>query len=85
MTVFGSPLAEPSNRVDAEDVLETCGLSYLSDRWQLQVGEGQPIEVEIVEASPGQVVVKNVDFSSGLDHGHRFSLAAPAEDRLTRA
>lgn len=84
MTVFGSSLADPAERVDAERVLDTSGLSYLADRWQLQVDEGQRIEVEIVEASPEQVVVKNVDFSSGLAHGHRIALTVPVEDRLTR-
>lgn len=85
MTVFGSPLTEPSDRAEAEDVLDTSGLSYLADRWLLQIDELTRIEVEIVEASPERVVVHNVDFGSGLDHGHRFSLAAPAEGRLTRA
>ncbi len=33
MTVFGSPLADPAERVEAERVLDTSGLSYLADRW----------------------------------------------------
>lgn len=84
MTVFGSPLAEPAERLDAEGVLDTCGLGYLADRWRLQVQDGQRIEVEIVEASPERVVVKNVDFSSDLDHGHRIALPAPVAAQLTR-
>ncbi len=84
MTVFGSPLAEPADRLQAESVLDSCGLSYLADRWRLRLDDGRSIEVEIVEASPERAVVKNVDFASGLDHGHRMALTAPVGDRLLR-
>lgn len=84
MTVFGSQLAQPLDRPDAKDVLDTRGLSYLAARWQLQVDDQTQILVEINEASPECVVVHSVDFSSGLDHGHRFTLAAPVGDLLTR-
>jgi len=60
------------------------GLSYLAERWNLKRERQAPIQVEIVEASPQRVVVKNVDFSSGLDHGHRKALVAPVAERLTR-
>lgn len=83
MTVFGTPLAQPSDRADAEDVLDTRGLGYLAERWQLQVDDQTQILVEINEASPERVVVHNVDFSSGLDHGHRFTLTAPVGNLLT--
>lgn len=85
MTVFGSPLAEPAERDAAERVLDASGLSYLADRWWLHVDDQQHIEVEIVGASPERVVVKNVDFNSGLDHGHRIALVAPVGRELTRA
>ena len=84
MTVFGAALAEPSDRVGAEDALDASGLSYLADRWRLQVDEQTHTEVEIVEASPERVVVQNVDIGSGLDHGHRFALTAPVDNRPTR-
>lgn len=84
MTVFGSPLTEPSDRADVLDVLDTSGLSCLAERWQMQVDDQTQILVEIDEASRERVVVHNVDFSSGLDHGHRFTLAAPVGDLLTR-
>ncbi len=42
-----------------------------------------PIQVEIVEASPQRVVVKNVDFGSKLDYGTRFTLSTPIDGRLT--
>lgn len=85
MTMFGTPLAEPTNRADAEELLNNSGLSYLIGRWHLQIDDRTAhIEVEIVEASPEQVVVQNVDFGSNLDHGHRFTLKAPVGDQLIR-
>ncbi len=67
VTVFGYPIAEPTDREDAEGSLDRLGLSYLAERWKLQ-REGQaPIQVKIVEASPERVVVKNVDSDSNLD------------------
>lgn len=82
MTVFGTPLAKPADRVDAEHLLNDSGLSYLAERWSLQIDDQSQISVEIVEASPEQVVVQNVDFGSGFDHGHRFTLQAPVGDQL---
>lgn len=84
VTVFGDPIAEPTDREDAEGSLDRLGLSYLVERRNLQ-REGQaPIQVKIVEeASPERVVVKNVDFGSNLDYGARFNLSTPVDGRLS--
>ncbi len=83
VTVFGYPIAEPTDREDAEGSLDRLGLSYLAERWELAREDQAPIQVEIVEASPQRVVVKNVDFGSKLDYGTRFTLSAPVDGRLT--
>jgi hypothetical protein len=83
VTVFGYPIAEPTDRDDAEESLDRIGLSYLAERWNLKRERQAPIQVEIVEASPQRVVVKNVDFGSELDYGTRFTLSAPVDGRLT--
>ena len=61
VTVFGYPLAPAGARDDAERRLDEVGLDYLADRWILQVAD-QPevISVEIVEANPETLTVKNV-------------------------
>ncbi len=83
VTVFGYSIAAPADREDAEETLNRLGLSYLAERWTLH-REGQaPIQVEVVEASPQRVVVKNVDFGSDHEYGTRFTLDAPVDGRLT--
>jgi len=83
VTVFGYPIAEPTKREDAEETLNRLGLSYLAERWTLHRESQTPIQVEIVEASPQRVVLRHVDFSSGLEYGTRFTLTAPIDGRLT--
>lgn len=84
VTVFGYPIAEPAERDEAEEQLNRLGLSYLAERWDLRLEDQTHIQVEIVEASPEQMVVKSVDFGSGLDYGTQFTLSAPVDDRPTR-
>ena len=84
VTVFGYVLGDPEDRDGAAQVLESIGLSYLAERWSLRLDGKTRIAVEIVEASPARVVVKNVDFGHNGDIGDRFILAAPVDDdRLT--
>jgi hypothetical protein len=83
VTMFGYPIAASAAREAAEEELDRRGLRYLAERWTLQLQGQSPIQVEIVEASPQKVVVKNVDFSSGLDHGTRFTIQAPVDYQLT--
>jgi len=84
VTIFGYVLSDPGDRAQATQVLESVGLSYLAERWWLRLNDQTRIAVEIVEASPTQVVVKNVDFGDEGDLGGRFTLSAPiVDDRLT--
>jgi len=36
VTVFGYPIAEPTDRQNAEGSLDRLGLSYLAERWSLR-------------------------------------------------
>ena len=84
VTVFGYVLSDPADRDQAEHVLESVGLSYLAERWWLRLNDNRRITVEIVEASPTQVVLKNVDFGYEGNFGERFTLSAPVVgNRLT--
>lgn len=85
VTVFGYPLGDPADAYDAQQVLESVGLSYLADRWLLTLdGRAEPISVQIVEASPQRLLVKNVDFGYDGDIGKIFGLAVPEDGRLRR-
>src|SRR3954462_15094119 len=70
VTVFGYPLGDEADRHDAQQVLEATGLSYLAGAWLLTVeGRAEPVVVEIVEASPERVRLKNVDYGYDGDIG----------------
>jgi hypothetical protein len=85
-TVFGYLLGPPTSRQDAEQVLDSVGLSYLADRWLLRLPDrADPIAVRIVEASPTRLVVQNADFGYEGDIGARFVLDVPETGRLSRA
>lgn len=84
-TVFGHALAEPSHPADAVEVLESTGLSYLAERWELLIEcRPEPITVQIVEASPASVTVQSVDYGYEGGYGTRFMLETPTDNRLQR-
>ncbi|MBA2311033.1 MAG: hypothetical protein H0W01_17450 [Pseudonocardiales bacterium] len=86
VTVFGYPLGHPSPRAAAESRLEQVGLSYLADRWALELPDREePIRVEIVEATPELLTVQSVDFGYEADYGTRITLDVPVTHGLHRA
>ena len=85
VSVFGYALEAPSDEYDAQQILESAGLSYLADRWLLTLdGRSEPISVQIVEASPQRLLVKNVDFGYEGDIGTTFLLDVPVDGRIRR-
>lgn len=86
LTVFGHPIAEAGDRVDAEARLHSVGMSYLAQKWEVCDGADW-ISAELVEASPAGVTVQLVDFFEHADrYGERQTLAAPVgSDRLRLA
>lgn len=80
-TLFGYPLGDNLDESEAERVLEAAGLRYLAERWMLAIdGRDEPIAVEIVEARPATVTVKNVDvgYEDG-EWGTPFTLDVPVD------
>jgi hypothetical protein len=85
VTIFGYALGDPADEDGARKTLESVGLSYLADRWWLTLdGRAEPISVQIVEASPDRLLVKNVDFGYEGDIGTTFPLEVPEAGRLRR-
>ena len=74
--------------LDAEDALESVGLSYLAEIWMLEHDAGEPLRVRIVEvtpgrdALPGRVVVQTDDFGAIDAPVRPFELPWPAPARL---
>jgi hypothetical protein len=89
MTIFGAPLAAPSDEADAEAVLDAEGLACLADQWLLAPEGARPgdltgaIAVAVAEAAPDRLVLRIVDFGSE-DYGSRIELPVPVQRTLVR-
>jgi hypothetical protein len=76
--------------LDAEEVLESGGLSWLAEIWMLDRGAGEPLRVKIVEVTPGRVgeaghvVVQTDDFGAIDVPVESFELPWPAPNTLRR-
>ncbi len=85
VTVFGYKLSDAADEYDASQVLESIGLSYLADTWMLSIaGRDEPINVQIIEASPEALRVKSVDYGWEQDYGTIIDLPFPETGRLRR-
>jgi hypothetical protein len=84
VTVFGYPLGVATDQDEAQRVLESTGLSYLAETWLLTIpARLDPVAVQIVEATPQRLRVKNVDFGyTDADIGHIFVLDVPEAGNL---
>ncbi len=78
-----------SSRGPAEQRQDEVGLDCLAGRWTLRVADhSEPIGVEVVEvveANPETLTVKNVDYGSRPNCGHRFTLGVPVTSGLRHA
>lgn len=79
--VFGVPIGQPTSRDEAEVFLHSHGLGYLADRWSYHEN-GQPISVQIVEASPTSVTLRFVDYGHPDIFGTTKTLRVPVGDAL---
>jgi hypothetical protein len=82
LTVFGFPLATPSARPDAEEVLRQRGLAVLADSWWLQEEGGPGFRVQILSAYPDRLMVARADFGFVSHDSERRELPVPTGDRL---
>jgi hypothetical protein len=84
VTVFGYPLGTATSEDEARRILESVGLSYLAETWLLTIPDHvEPVAVQIVEATPQQLRVKNVDFGyAAADIGQIFILEVPDTGKL---
>lgn len=84
VTLFGYPLAEPSDLATAQRVLESSGLSVLAEPWWLEQPGGDAIRVKIREVSADRLVVVSDDFGYGGTMNDAIVLEVPEPGRLRR-
>lgn len=82
LTLFGFPLAPPSDLDGAEAVLRGRGLAVLADPWWLAEPDGTGFRVQILSATPDAVLVARAGFGFVSHDGERWRVAVPAGDRL---
>ena len=90
--LLGREASAPVEWLDAEEALESRGLSWLAEIWMLERDDGAPLRVRLVEVTPGgvgergRVVVQTDDFGAIDVPVTRFELPwpAPAGLRLRR-
>lgn len=84
VTLFGYRLGPASPRPEAEARLVEAGLSSLAGRWTLRVPDrAEPVRVEIVEAAPDRLTVRNID-SDDAGFGRLITLDVPVTEAMQR-
>ncbi|HWI30419.1 MAG TPA: hypothetical protein VNT50_02945 [Microbacterium sp.] len=85
VSLLGHDASEPIEWLDAEQVLESTGLSWLAGIWMLEREGDAPLRVKIVEVTPERVVVKTDDFGAIDAPVEQYALAWPSPRRLRPA
>lgn len=86
--LLGRAASAPTGWLDAEEALESRGLSWLADVWMLERDGSDPLRVRLVEVTPGRpgepghVVVQTDDFGAIDMPVRRFELPWPAPSTL---
>lgn len=85
LTLFGYPLAPPSDLDAAAQVLAVRGLTALAERWLLTTDDGREVPVLILAAYPDGVLVAQADYGFVSHDSERFTVPVPANGRLQPA
>ena len=88
VNLVGHPIGDAMDRLEAEQLLEAAGLSYLAEPWVLRHDDGTEQRVVIVEVDADHVVVTDAQFALVVgrpaDMVDRVTLSVPT-DRLRPA
>ncbi|GAA3607959.1 hypothetical protein [Agrococcus terreus] len=84
MDLFGRPLGEPADWLEAEEALEAHGLAWLMEPFLLDV-DGRDVRVRVVEATPQRIRVKRDDFGDIGAEQAFWEVPVPETGRLRPA
>jgi hypothetical protein len=88
VNLVGHPIGDAMDRIEAEELLDAAGLSYLAEPWVLRHDDGSEQRVVIVEVDADHVVVTDAQFALVVGHPadmvDRVTLSVPT-DRLRPA
>ena len=63
VNLVGHPIGDAMDRLEAEELLEAAGLSYMAEPWVLRHEDGSEQRVVIVEVDADHVVVTDAQFA----------------------
>jgi hypothetical protein len=82
LTLFGFPLAPPSDAGRAEEVLRSRGLAVLAEPWWFRESDGTEFRVQILSATPDAVLVARADYGFVSHDSERRRVPVPAGEVL---
>ncbi|MFE5340177.1 hypothetical protein ACFQ80_08130 [Isoptericola sp. NPDC056578] len=82
VSLLGRDVSGPLDWTDAEEALESTGLSWMADVWTLERDDDEPLRVKLVEVTPDRVVVQTDDLGAIDVAVERFALPWPAPSAL---
>ena len=62
--LLGRELSSAVDWLTGEELLESAGIGYLADRYELDLGDGRRLRVRPTEVSTDRIVVKKDDFGA---------------------
>ncbi|QDW62970.1 hypothetical protein [Oerskovia sp. KBS0722] len=72
VSLLGHDLTGAVDWLEADEALDSTGLSWLADVWMLEDESGEPLRVRLVEVTPEHVVVQTDDFGAIDAHVVRY-------------
>ena len=80
--LLGRRISDELDWLDAEELLDSLGMGYLADPYELKLDSGQWLRVRLVEVSTDGIRLKKDDWGDVTAPAVEYSLPFPPDDRL---
>lgn len=80
--LLGRELSGPVDWLDAEEALESAGIGYLADLYELRQPDGSWLRVRLAEVSPTTIIAKQDDLGAVGVPQVFFTLPVPMPEGL---
>lgn len=84
MDLFGRPLAEAGDWLQAEELLDEHSIAWIDQPWLLEE-DGAQVRVRVVEVTPSRIRVKLDDFGDVTASARSWEVPVPETGRLQPA
>lgn len=80
--LLGRRISDELDWLDAEELLDSLGMGYLADPYELKLEGGQWLRVRLVEVSTDGIRAKREDWGDMTAPGREFTVSFPPADSL---